>query len=85
MASTTIATPPQDPRLVGAVVRHIRAHRGLTQQELASAAGVSPRTVRYIEAGDVTSHLATYVQIADALGVPVTDITNPERQAGGAA
>jgi tetratricopeptide (TPR) repeat protein/transcriptional regulator with XRE-family HTH domain len=50
------------------VVRRLRAAAGLTQEELAETAGVSPRTVSDLERGTVTTpHKDTVRLLADAL------------------
>ena len=46
-----------------------REQRGLTQQEIAAASGVSVRRVRAIEAGRSNATLDTVEAIADAMGV----------------
>ena len=49
------------------LLRQLRAEAGLTQEELAAAAGVSPRTVSYLERGiNLTPRRATALLLADA-------------------
>jgi transcriptional regulator with XRE-family HTH domain len=51
-------------------LRQLRAEARLTQEELAEAAGVSPRTVSDLERGiNRTAHKDTAVLLADALGL----------------
>ena len=51
-----------------ALLRQLRAEAGLTQEELAAAAGVSPRTISDLERGiNQTPRKATAVLLADAL------------------
>jgi transcriptional regulator with XRE-family HTH domain len=58
------------------LLRQLRAERGLTQEELAAAAGISPRTVSDLERGiNQTPRRATAELLADAL-----DLTGPERE-----
>jgi transcriptional regulator with XRE-family HTH domain len=52
------------------LLRQLRAEAGLTQQELAKAAGVSPRSVSDLERGiNRTARKDTAVQLAGALGL----------------
>ena len=58
------------------LLRQLRAEGGLTQEELAAAAGISPRTVSDLERGiNLTPRRATAELLADALG-----LTGPERE-----
>jgi transcriptional regulator with XRE-family HTH domain len=52
------------------LLRQLRAEAGLTQEELAEAAGLSPRSVSDLERGiHRTAHKDTAVLLADALGL----------------
>jgi transcriptional regulator with XRE-family HTH domain len=52
------------------LLRQLRAEGGLTQQELAKAAGVSPRSVSDLERGiNRTARRDTAVRLAGALGL----------------
>ncbi len=52
------------------LLRQLRAHARLTQEELAEAAGVSPRSVSNLERGiNRTAHKDTAVLLASALGL----------------
>ena len=52
------------------LLRQLRAGAGLTQQELAKAAGVSPRSVSDLERGiNRTARQDTAVRLAGALGL----------------
>jgi transcriptional regulator with XRE-family HTH domain len=54
---------------VGVAVRRLREDRGLTQEQLANAAGLAARHVQKIEAGEVNVTLRTLVCLGTALGV----------------
>lgn len=73
--------PVQPPRL-GETMRRLRAASGLTQADLAEAAGVSVFTVRAYEQGKRTPNDEQRIAMAKALGVPAEvlldfGITNP--------
>jgi len=59
------------------LLRQLRAEAGLTQEELAEAAGVSPRSVSNLERGiNRTAHKDTAQLLAGALNLagPVTEV-----------
>ncbi len=56
-------------------LRETRAARVLTIRELATAAGVSTRTIVQVEAGQIVPRFATLKKIAAALGVEPAEIT----------
>ena len=58
-------------------VKKLRKDKGLSQEELAEAAGVDPRTVQRIEKGKSKPQPANLRSIADALGVTVHDLQEP--------
>lgn len=53
----------------GATVRRLREARGLTQETLAEAAGISATYVGFIERGDSIPTLSVILQVAGALNV----------------
>jgi transcriptional regulator with XRE-family HTH domain len=60
-------------KINGERIRELRFRRGWTQQELAAAAELSPRTIEYAEAGKRVSP-PTITSIAEALGVRVESL-----------
>lgn len=56
------------PQALGAALRAARKGLGLTQPELALAAGVGVRFVVELEAGKPTVQLAQVLRVVDALG-----------------
>ena len=56
-------------------VRAYRSHRGMTQGELAAAAGVHPVYLSQIETGKRTGSAKTLAAIAEALCVAVDDLS----------
>jgi transcriptional regulator with XRE-family HTH domain len=56
------------------VIRQRRAELGLSQRDLASAAGVDVRQIRRYEAGEQQPLLGVAVAIADALGISVAEL-----------
>lgn len=58
---------------MGTRIQELRLARDMTQQELATKAGLSMRTIAYAEAGrDIRA--STLWLIAEALGVSVDDL-----------
>ena len=51
------------------IIKELRNHKGLTQEQLAEIMGVSPKTISRWETGEVTPPLEVLDRIADALGV----------------
>jgi transcriptional regulator with XRE-family HTH domain len=64
---------------LGDRIRLQRVKRSLTQERLADLAGVSPRTVQRIEAGDEAS-AETVRLLAKALDVPMEQLRHPQRR-----
>lgn len=58
----------QTPEQLGSQVRQVRKSLGLTQPEVALAAGVGLRFVVDLEAGKPTLQLAKTLQVIDVLG-----------------
>jgi tetratricopeptide (TPR) repeat protein/transcriptional regulator with XRE-family HTH domain len=72
------------PATFGGVLRRLRADAGLTQEELAEAAGVSPRSVSDLERGvNLTARRDTARLLADALGLTGAARTDFEAAARG--
>lgn len=69
--------------LTGPKLRAIRNLRGLTQAQLADAAGISPVSIATFESGKSDMRASTIVKLCEALGVSVsytvdgTEITGP--------
>ena len=63
-------------RLLGGenAVRVYRDHRGMTQKQLAGAAGINPLYLSQIERGVRTGSARTLAALAGALGVDVDDL-----------
>jgi transcriptional regulator with XRE-family HTH domain len=67
---------------LGERVRNVRRRRGLTQCELAAAAGVSESLIKKLEQGNITDvRIETLHKIAVPLKVPTSDLmTGPEAE-----
>jgi len=63
-----ISNPEQIISSMGATLAKIRLSRNLSQGELASMAGISPRTLSRLESGE-NSSLDTLVRLMQALGL----------------
>lgn len=59
---------------LGERVREMRTAAGMTQEQLASAAGIGRVTVVRLESGEQSPRYATLVAVARALGRPVGEI-----------
>lgn len=60
------------PMLTGSNLKAIRALRGMTQAQLAEAAGVSPTAITEYECGKRDLRADTIRKLCEALGVTVT-------------
>lgn len=68
-----------DLHAIGNKLLSIRKTRGMTQAEVAEAAGLSDRTYADIERGTVNMRLETLLQICSALHITPDDIlTSPD-------
>lgn len=56
---------------IAAVVLAARKRQGLTQEELAMAAGVSTRTVHRVENAHPTLRIDSALKVLDALGISI--------------
>ena len=61
-------TPIRSPQQLGAAMRAARKQLGLTQPQLALAAGVGVRFIVDLEAGKRTLRLENVLRVIDALG-----------------
>lgn len=59
-------------------VRSLRRAQGLTQEQLAEAADLNPRTVQKIEAGKINIVLTTLLRLQTALRCSVGDLFDEE-------
>jgi DNA-binding XRE family transcriptional regulator len=62
---------------IGANIHRGRVRRALTQSGLAEMVDLETRSIARIEHGDIAPSVATVVQIADALDVPVASLFKP--------
>lgn len=67
--------------LVGRNVRRFRLEKGLTQEALTEASGVSQQYVSELERGARNPTIDTLAKIALALGVTATDLFDPDPDA----
>ena len=76
----------QTPQQLGSVLRAARKQLGLTQPQLALAAGVGVRFIVELEAGKPTVRLENVLRVIDALGgeVQVSGLPMREGQSEGA-
>ena len=72
MAASADGRPPE-PLPFGELVKHHRQEAGLTQEALAELAGITPRGLRYLEAGARVPYRYTVRRLASALGLEGRD------------
>lgn len=60
----------------GVKIKEIRQQRGLTQKQLGDMCGIADANIRKYENGKQNPKIETLQKIADALGVPVTELLN---------
>lgn len=81
-------TSIQSPQQLGNALRAARKHLGLTQPQLALAAGVGVRFLVELEAGKPTLRLENVLRVIDALGGEIhlsglPSVTPDDQAAGG--
>lgn len=62
------------PRVFGEVVRELRQDRGISQENLAAAAGVDRAYMGGIERGLRNPSLTTIARVARGLGIPLNEV-----------
>ena len=62
----------------GRRIRSLRSAQGLTQEQLAEAADLNPRTVQKIEAGQINILVTTLVRIQSALNCTAGELFGEE-------
>lgn len=63
---------------IGSNIRRNRQEKGLTQEELAEAAGLSLKMVQKIEGGQKGSRMETVIRIAETLGVSLGSLADAQ-------
>lgn len=65
-------------QMMGNTIAHVRMRNGMTQEELAGAAGITAANVRNIEAGKYNVNIDVLSKIANALGDDLVITSEPE-------
>lgn len=60
----------------GTRIKEIRKQKGLTQKQLGDMCGIADSNIRKYENGYQNPKIETLQKIADALGVPITELIN---------
>jgi transcriptional regulator with XRE-family HTH domain len=66
------------PGPIALKLRDLRIQRGLTQEQAAELARVTPRTLIDLESGKRPPYMPTLTKIARAYGVPVEELVEEE-------
>ena len=61
-----------DTKTIGQTIRQTRQALGMRQDELASIAGLSTRSLSIIENGKTTAHIGLVLGVLNALGIKMT-------------
>lgn len=69
-----------DQQRIGAFLKHLRKEKGITQEQLAEALGVSGRTVSRWETGANMPDLSILIMLAEYYGVEIREILDGERK-----
>lgn len=75
-----LAETTMDSKRIGTLIRDTRQALGMRQDELASVAGLSTRTLSDIENGKASAQIALVLKALEALGIEMT--LNPPTTAG---
>src|SRR5215475_9430011 len=71
----TFSSSSPEPERFGEILRNYRRAAGMTQEELAERAGISPRSISGLERGEgATPRRDTVAQLVHALGLAGTDL-----------
>lgn len=73
--------PPEEYMMnIGEIVKHYRCERGLSQQDLAAAAGVSYPRISEIERGHANPTVRTLAEIAKQLDIELHQLFVPPKK-----
>lgn len=73
-------TPATNPAAVSATIRRLRRERGLTQEALAQAVGVSPQAISKWESGQTMPDITLLLPISKVLGIGVNELLGGDRR-----
>jgi len=63
--------------VLGQQIRMARASRGMTAEQLAASAGISPTTLSAIEHGKAATSIGNVFNVATIVGVPLFGVDDP--------
>ena len=73
-------TPATNPAAVSATIRRLRRERGLTQEALAQAVGVSPQAISKWETGQTMPDITLLLPLSKELGIGVNELLGGSRR-----
>jgi len=65
------------PAKIGAKVRSIRNHRGLSLEELSGLCGIDPAPLSKLERGEKNATIQTLCRVAQGLNVSLMELVDP--------
>ena len=73
-------TPATQPAAISATIRRLRREKGLTQEALAQAVGVSPQAISKWETGQTMPDLTLLLPLSKVLGIGVNELLGGNRR-----
>ena len=73
-------TPATNPAAVSATIRRLRREKGLTQEALAQAVGVSPQAISKWETGQTMPDITLLLPLSKELGIGVNELLGGDRR-----
>jgi transcriptional regulator with XRE-family HTH domain len=67
-------------KALGERIADLRRERAITQQQLADVLGLSQKTVGHYEVGRIRLQVSILLDLADSLGVSVSELLEPLRK-----
>lgn len=79
-AAMSTPTPATNPAAVSATIRRLRREKGLTQEALAQAVGVTPQAISKWETGQTMPDITLLLPLSKVLGIGVNELLGGNRR-----